>query len=170
MLANAIGTYVRPRWFQRRLSLPAGRSASPPRSTKMVPSMCSISCAGAGTSRSCSVRSEERRVPPAEGHPHRRPRLGHRLATDPEAAGISGEGHQAQGRQGRVHACPHRHLGGREGAAEKRCPLADELRSEVLAFPYGKHDDQVDALSQLMTWAEERRIPKHSIQRLRWIA
>ena len=30
----------------------------------------------------------------------------------------------------------------------------DELRSEILAFPQGRHDDQVDALSQLMTWNE----------------
>jgi predicted phage terminase large subunit-like protein len=50
----------------------------------------------------------------------------------------------------------------------KDAPWLDELRSEVLAFPYGRHDDQVDALSQLMTWAEERRIPKHSIGTFRW--
>ena len=42
----------------------------------------------------------------------------------------------------------------------KGAPWLDEFRSEVLAFPHGKHDDQVDALSQLMTWAEDRRIPK----------
>jgi predicted phage terminase large subunit-like protein len=50
----------------------------------------------------------------------------------------------------------------------KDAPWLDKLRNEVLAFPYGRHDDQVDALSQLMTWAEERRIPKHSIRHLRW--
>ena len=33
----------------------------------------------------------------------------------------------------------------------------DEFRRELSAFPHGKHDDQVDALSQLMTWDEERR-------------
>ncbi len=42
----------------------------------------------------------------------------------------------------------------------KGAPWLDELRSELLAFPHGRHDDQVDALSQLMTWDEERRIPK----------
>jgi predicted phage terminase large subunit-like protein len=36
-------------------------------------------------------------------------------------------------------------------------PWLDELRTEVLSFPHGRHDDQVDALSQLMTWDTERR-------------
>ena len=42
-----------------------------------------------------------------------------------------------------------------------------ELEAELFAFPRGKHDDQVDALSQLMTWYER---PKHtcSILPLRW--
>ena len=40
----------------------------------------------------------------------------------------------------------------------------DEFRCEVLAFPHGKHDDQVDALSQLMTWDEERRKRTYSIR------
>ena len=45
----------------------------------------------------------------------------------------------------------------------KGAPWLDEFRSEILAFPYGRHDDQVDALSQLMTWNE---LPKrtHSIR------
>ena len=47
---------------------------------------------------------------------------------------------------------------------KKDAPWLDELRTEVLAFPYGKHDDQVDALSQLMTWAEDWRVPKYSIR------
>ena len=47
---------------------------------------------------------------------------------------------------------------------KKDAPWLDELRTEVLAFPYGKHDDQVDALSQLMTWAEDWRISKYSIR------
>ena len=48
----------------------------------------------------------------------------------------------------------------------KDAPWLDELRAEALAFPYGKHDDQVDALSQLMTWAEDWRIPKWSVRPL----
>ena len=50
----------------------------------------------------------------------------------------------------------------------KGAPWLDEFRCELLAFPRGKHDDQVDALSQLMTWNER---PKHtySIRTLRWM-
>ena len=51
---------------------------------------------------------------------------------------------------------------------QKDAPWLNELRAEVLAFPYGKCDDQVDALSQLMTWAEDWRIPKYSIKPMRW--
>jgi predicted phage terminase large subunit-like protein len=47
----------------------------------------------------------------------------------------------------------------------KGAPWLDELRTETLAFPYGKHDDQVDALSQLMTW-NERPKRSHSIKTL----
>jgi predicted phage terminase large subunit-like protein len=47
-------------------------------------------------------------------------------------------------------------------------PWIDDFRTEVLAFPHGRHDDQVDALSQLMTWDADRRIPKARIIPLRW--
>ncbi len=50
----------------------------------------------------------------------------------------------------------------------KDAPWLDEFRHEVLAFPKGKHDDQVDALSQLMTWDQERRKRTHGIHHLRW--
>jgi predicted phage terminase large subunit-like protein len=32
----------------------------------------------------------------------------------------------------------------------------DEFRAELLAFPYGSHDDQVDALSQLINWTRTK--------------
>ena len=32
----------------------------------------------------------------------------------------------------------------------------DELRAELMQFPYGRHDDQVDSLSQFLTWLGER--------------
>ena len=48
----------------------------------------------------------------------------------------------------------------------KGAPWLDELRSELLAFPHGRHDDQVDALSQLLTWNEERHRHTHSIRPL----
>jgi predicted phage terminase large subunit-like protein len=47
-------------------------------------------------------------------------------------------------------------------------PWLDDWRNEILPFPHGRHDDQVDALSQLMTWDADRRIRKASIRDLRW--
>jgi predicted phage terminase large subunit-like protein len=38
-------------------------------------------------------------------------------------------------------------------------PWLEDFRSEVLAFPHGRHDDQVDALSQALHWAFTRRWP-----------
>jgi predicted phage terminase large subunit-like protein len=35
-------------------------------------------------------------------------------------------------------------------------PWSAEFERELLAFPYGKHDDQADALSQLLNWFRER--------------
>lgn len=32
----------------------------------------------------------------------------------------------------------------------------DEFKDELLAFPYGKHDDQVDAISQLINWSRTK--------------
>jgi predicted phage terminase large subunit-like protein len=32
----------------------------------------------------------------------------------------------------------------------------DEFRSEILQFPYGKHDDQVDSMSQFLNWVCQR--------------
>lgn len=39
----------------------------------------------------------------------------------------------------------------------KSAPWLDELRAEILAFPHGKHDDQVDSISQFLNWITERR-------------
>jgi predicted phage terminase large subunit-like protein len=36
-------------------------------------------------------------------------------------------------------------------------PWLDDLVAELLAFPGGKHDDQVDSLSQALTWIEKKR-------------
>jgi predicted phage terminase large subunit-like protein len=30
----------------------------------------------------------------------------------------------------------------------------EDFRAELLQFPHGKHDDQVDSLSQFLTWIE----------------
>ncbi|MEC5382408.1 phage terminase large subunit [Aurantimonas sp. C2-6-R+9] len=37
-----------------------------------------------------------------------------------------------------------------------RAPWLDDFKAELLAFPYGRHDDQVDALSQLLNWMRNR--------------
>jgi predicted phage terminase large subunit-like protein len=31
-------------------------------------------------------------------------------------------------------------------------PWLEEFRSEVMAFPNGRHDDQVDSLAQALAW------------------
>ena len=38
-------------------------------------------------------------------------------------------------------------------------PWLDDFKAEVLAFPHGRHDDQVDSMSQFLTWMG-RRQPK----------
>ena len=38
-------------------------------------------------------------------------------------------------------------------------PWLDDFEAEVLAFPHGRHDDQVDSMSQFLTWMG-RRQPK----------
>jgi predicted phage terminase large subunit-like protein len=65
----------------------------------------------------------------------------------------------------------HGHTASLEGGKvflKAGAPWLDEFRGEVLAFPHGRHDDQVDALSQLMTWDADRRTPKAGVYDLRW--
>jgi phage terminase large subunit-like protein len=38
-----------------------------------------------------------------------------------------------------------------------KAPWLSDFISELLAFPSGRHDDQVDSLSQALTWNVERR-------------
>jgi predicted phage terminase large subunit-like protein len=39
----------------------------------------------------------------------------------------------------------------------ERAAWLDDFRDEMLAFPYGRHDDQVDTVSQFLEWAEKRQ-------------
>ncbi|KAB2877558.1 MAG: phage terminase large subunit [Albidovulum sp.] len=39
----------------------------------------------------------------------------------------------------------------------KDAPWLPDFLNEVLAFPFGRHDDQVDALSQFLGWAAVSR-------------
>ena len=36
-------------------------------------------------------------------------------------------------------------------------PWLDKFKAEVLAFPNGRFDDEVDSLSQFLKWAEQRK-------------
>lgn len=67
----------------------------------------------------------------------------------------------------------HAHTAAIEGGKvllPKDAPWLDDFRCEVLAFPKGKHDDQIDALSQLMTWDLERRKRTYGSYHVRWSA
>lgn len=35
-------------------------------------------------------------------------------------------------------------------------PWLDDLRKEILQFPYGRHDDQVDSIAQFLIWERNR--------------
>ena len=37
-----------------------------------------------------------------------------------------------------------------------KAPWLEDFKAEILAFPAGRHDDQVDALSQFLGWADQR--------------
>ena len=38
----------------------------------------------------------------------------------------------------------------------EKAPWLEAFRAELMAFPYGAHDDQVDSLSQFLNWVSER--------------
>jgi hypothetical protein len=41
----------------------------------------------------------------------------------------------------------------------KRNLALDDYLAELLAFPHGAHDDQVDSTSQFLGWLNDRRLP-----------
>ena len=46
---------------------------------------------------------------------------------------------------------------GKRGNLERASWLGD-FRAELLAFPSVRYDDQVDSISQFLTWRDERKI------------
>jgi predicted phage terminase large subunit-like protein len=40
----------------------------------------------------------------------------------------------------------------------EKAPWLDDFRAEILAFPYGRYDDQVDSMSQFLAWAERNQV------------
>lgn len=45
----------------------------------------------------------------------------------------------------------------------KEAPWLSEFMLEILAFPHGRHDDQIDSVSQFLNWAECYRTPIVSV-------
>jgi hypothetical protein len=41
----------------------------------------------------------------------------------------------------------------------RQAPWLDDLKAELLAFPHGPHDDQVDAIAQALAWADRPQVP-----------
>ena len=39
----------------------------------------------------------------------------------------------------------------------ERAPWLQDFRTEILQFPHGRHDDQVDSLSQFLMWITKPR-------------
>ena len=39
----------------------------------------------------------------------------------------------------------------------EQAPWLAEFQVEMMQFPYGRHDDQVDSVSQFLTWIDQRR-------------
>jgi phage terminase large subunit-like protein len=50
-----------------------------------------------------------------------------------------------------------------QAAAEKYMPQLQQLRTEMLAFPHGLRDDQVDSISQALSWMSRPRHRTHAV-------
>ena len=61
-----------------------------------------------------------------------------------------------------MHGFSHFIEGGRIAIPANAAWLADFQR-EVTLFPVGKHDDQVDSLSQFLKWIAEPKFETHSV-------
>jgi predicted phage terminase large subunit-like protein len=46
-------------------------------------------------------------------------------------------------------------------------PWLADLKSEIAQFPNGRHDDQIDSMTQFLSWARGARVPKFGIARIR---
>jgi predicted phage terminase large subunit-like protein len=47
-----------------------------------------------------------------------------------------------------------------------RAPWLIDLETELLAFPHGPHDDQVDAISQYLNWVKQKNWDRLRVRRL----
>jgi predicted phage terminase large subunit-like protein len=48
----------------------------------------------------------------------------------------------------------------------ERSAWLDDFRAEVLQFPAGRYDDQVDSLSQFLAWHENNQHPQRGMLKL----
>jgi hypothetical protein len=39
----------------------------------------------------------------------------------------------------------------------EQAPWLEDLITELLAFPHGRHDDQVDSIAQALAWLDQRK-------------
>ncbi len=49
------------------------------------------------------------------------------------------------------------HIEARQVFLPESAPWLDEFKAEIMAFPNGRFDDQVDSLSQFLGWAERNK-------------
>ena len=49
----------------------------------------------------------------------------------------------------------------------EEAPWLADFKAEVLAFPRGKYDDQIDSLSQFLTWQSERYLHRSRVTRVK---
>jgi predicted phage terminase large subunit-like protein len=46
----------------------------------------------------------------------------------------------------------------------KQAPWLGDFQAELLQFPHGRHDDQVDSISQFLNWIERRTGSRWSME------
>jgi predicted phage terminase large subunit-like protein len=49
----------------------------------------------------------------------------------------------------------------------RKAEWLDDLRAELMQFPHGRYDDQVDSISQLLNWVEQRRRYRTTVGEIR---
>jgi predicted phage terminase large subunit-like protein len=48
----------------------------------------------------------------------------------------------------------------------QQAPWLDDFRDELLQFPFGRHDDQADSLSQFLNWIDRSPGNRWTVQEL----
>jgi predicted phage terminase large subunit-like protein len=50
----------------------------------------------------------------------------------------------------------------------RNADFLEDLRLELLQFPYGRYDDQADSISQFLNWIEQRNQNRLTRYELQW--